>query len=112
MMACVALSACSSTVRKPRLEHPGPAGYQQANAEVFDPFPENDLAPAIDGGRPRDVGPPRNQVERAQQFLRSQGLRPRQEVPLVTAVPAAAPVVIGTPLPAGAPAPAVSMPRY
>src|SRR4051794_8616000 len=109
---CVSLSACSSAVRKPRLEHPGPAAYQRANAEEFDPYPENDLGPAIAGGRPRGGGPPRNQVERSQQFLRSQGLRPRQEVPLATPVPVAAPVVVGPPVPAGVPAPVISSPRY
>jgi hypothetical protein len=88
---CMSLPACSSAVQKPRLAHPGPAPYQQANAEVFDPFPQNDMGPAIDG-RPRDIGPPRNQVERAQQFLRSEGARPRQEVP--AAVPVGPPVPV------------------
>jgi hypothetical protein len=117
MAAGITLPACSSAVRKPHLLHPGPAPFQQANAEVFDPFPQNDMGPAIDGGRPRDVGPPRSQVERAQDFLRSNGARPRQEV-------AAAPVAIGPPLPVTQPAPVaqpapvvvpgpvISSPRY
>jgi hypothetical protein len=110
-MVCLSLPACSSAVRKPQLAHPGPAAYQRANAEVFDPYPENDLAPAIDGGRPREVGPPRNQVERSQQFLRSHGLRPRQEVPFAAPLPATtAPVTVGPPVPVGPPV--ISTPRY
>jgi hypothetical protein len=110
-MVCLSLPACSSAVRKPQLEHPGRVELQRANAEVFDPYPENDLAPAIDGGRPREVGPPRNQVERSQQFLRSHGLRPRQEVPFAAPLPATtAPVTVGPPVPVGPPV--IATPRY
>ncbi len=39
----------------PHLTSPPPsAEYQQKRAQRFDPYPETETAPAIDGGRPRD----------------------------------------------------------
>ncbi len=39
----------------PRLFEPPPsAEYQQKRAQRFDPYPENETATPIDGGRPRD----------------------------------------------------------
>jgi len=63
------LAACSPTVRKPRLRSPGPAWYQRANAEEFDPYPQNDMGPEIVGGRPRGFQKPRSEVERSRQQL-------------------------------------------
>jgi hypothetical protein len=88
LLTCCALllplAACSSTVRRPRLLHPGPAGYQQANAEEFDPYPQNDVGPEILGGRPPDYQIPPNEVTRARQ---------QQPVgPWRSAVPVAAPI--------------------
>jgi hypothetical protein len=102
--ACAALSACSPTIRKPQLLHPGPAPYQRANAEVYDPYPIPDLGPDIVGGRPRDFQKPRNEVERAQDFLRSAGARPAQEVAR-NPVPVAAPITVGPAVPVGQPVP-------
>ena len=65
----LSLSACSSAVRKPRLLHPGPTGYQRYNAEQFDPYPINDLGPEIVGGRPREFQKPRDEIARSRQFL-------------------------------------------
>jgi hypothetical protein len=62
------LAACSPTIRKPRLLHPGPAPIQQYNATQFDPYPPNDLGPKIVGGRPLDYAVPLNEVTRARQF--------------------------------------------
>src|SRR4029079_9038545 len=39
-------------VQFPDLAHPGPAYVQRARAIQHDPYPLNDIAPAIDGGRP------------------------------------------------------------
>jgi len=58
---------CSPDVRKPRLIGPGPAWYQRANAEQFDPYPQNDMGPEIVGGRPLDFQKPPDEVVRARQ---------------------------------------------
>jgi len=116
--ACAPLTACSQTVRKPQLLHPGPAPFQRANAEVFDPYPQPDVGPEVVGGRPREYAAPRNEVERAQEFLRSAGARPVQEV-IRTQPPIGAPIAVGAPFPVGQPLPAAppfsttpSGPRY
>lgn len=68
--ACLPLAACSETFfRTPKLLHPGPAPYQQARAEQFDPYPPNDVAPKIVGGRPLDYAVPANEVTRSRQYL-------------------------------------------
>jgi hypothetical protein len=58
---------CSPWVRKPRLHSPGPAPIQQYEATQFDPYPPNDLAPEIVGGRPKDYAKPIDEVRRARQ---------------------------------------------
>jgi hypothetical protein len=92
-------SGCSNAVRKPRLLHPGPAPFQRGNAEVSDPFPLPDMGPEIVGGRPREFDQPRNEVVRAQQFLRSAAGRPSVLMPV-------APVPVGPPTPVTQPYPA------
>lgn len=67
LLLALPLVGCSSTVRKPKLFHPGPASYQQYNATQFDPYPQNDMAPAIDGGRPITWSQPPSEVVRARQ---------------------------------------------
>jgi len=62
------LCGCSLAVRKPQLLHPGPAGFQRHNATQFDPFPQNDVAPEIVGGRPRDFQKPPDEVIRSRQY--------------------------------------------
>jgi hypothetical protein len=61
----VQLTACSSTIRYPRLASPGTAGFQRHNAEQFDPYPQNDMGPPILGGRPPDYSVQVPEVERA-----------------------------------------------
>jgi len=61
------LTACSSAVRMPQLYHPGPAGIQRANAEQFDPYPQNDVGPEIVGGRPLDFQKPPDELRRVRQ---------------------------------------------
>ncbi len=51
----------------PRLLHPGTAAHQRYEAEQFDPFPQNDMGPAIDGGRPIDYQIPISPIRRARQ---------------------------------------------
>ena len=50
----------------PNWFHPGPAQYQQAQAERFDPYPENEPAPKIVGARPLDYQKPPAEVLRVQ----------------------------------------------
>lgn len=52
-------------VAMPNLGYPGPAAYQQSRAQRYDPYPENDAGPAIDGGRPRDYQTPVAEPSRA-----------------------------------------------
>ncbi len=61
------LSACSSTVRKPRLLHPGPVGYQRNSATQFDPYSLGDIGPEVAGGRPPDFDKPMSEASRARQ---------------------------------------------
>ena len=96
------LLGCSSTIRYPKLRGPGPAKYQRANAEAFDPYPLPDVGPPIDGGRPREFAVPRNEVERAQDYSIVQAAR--RGLPAVPLAGAA----VGTPIPVGPPAPVSS----
>ena len=61
------LTACSPTVMRPNWLHPGPANFQRNNATQFDPYPPNDVAPEIVGGRPREFQKPPNEVLRSRQ---------------------------------------------
>ena len=44
---------------------PGPAEYQQARAQRFDPYPENEAGPPVVGARPRGYEKPLPEVDRA-----------------------------------------------
>jgi hypothetical protein len=63
-------AGCSS-LGKPRWLEPGPARSQQQRAVKFDPYLQDDTAPAIlrmpinDGTRPRDFNEPMPEVERS-----------------------------------------------
>ena len=70
----------------PQLENPGSAGYQRYNALQYDPYPLDDVAPPIAGGRPREYDRPIPEVKRGQAFTPKR-LRP----PPVVASPFAAP---------------------
>jgi hypothetical protein len=64
------MAGCSS-LAKPRWLEPGPARSQQRRAVKFDPYLQDDTAPAIlrmpinDGTRPRDFNEPMPEVERS-----------------------------------------------
>jgi len=45
--------------------YPGNIAHQQRQAMLFDPYPDNDLAPAFEGGRPRSFQVPRSEVVRS-----------------------------------------------
>jgi hypothetical protein len=55
--ACAAglAGGCAS---HPRLAHPGTIEQQRLRATIHDPYPDPDLGPRIDGGRPRDYQNP------------------------------------------------------
>lgn len=78
-MLLLSTTACSSTVFKPTLLHPGPAYFQRNNAMQFDPYPLNDLGPEIVGGRPIDFQKPVDEVTRARQ---QQPIAPWRTAPL------------------------------
>ena len=71
---------CSPAVRKPRLIGPGPAQYQRAVAQDFDPYPLNDLGPEIVGGRPREFQKPLNELSRSRLQLPFGPTQPAQPV--------------------------------
>jgi len=59
-------SGCQS-LAPPTIFHPGTADYQQARAERFDPYPENEPGPRIMGSRPPGYERPMAEVDRARQ---------------------------------------------
>ncbi len=44
----------------PNLAHPGTEAKQQARAQGFEPYPDNDVGPSVVGGRPREYQDPRS----------------------------------------------------
>jgi hypothetical protein len=97
--ALAPLGACSPTIRKPQLAHPGTAPVQRYNATQFDPYPPPDLGPEIVGGRPIDYLVPVPEVKRANQYRDSQ---------LATRLPVLVPSQpLGTPYYPGAPVPSL-----
>ena len=75
----IPLSACSPTIYRPTLLHPGPAYFQRNNAVQFDPYPQNDMGPEIVGGRPIGYMKPPDEVTRARQH---QQIAPWRTAPL------------------------------
>jgi hypothetical protein len=57
------------TFHMPNWGSPGPAFYQQYQAIRHDPYPQNDVAPEIVGGRPRAYQQPPTEVSRIRQPL-------------------------------------------
>jgi hypothetical protein len=66
--AAVALLSGCGGVALPELFHPGPAGYQRARAIQHDPYPLDDVAEPVVGGRPREYQRPVPEAERAVQY--------------------------------------------
>jgi len=88
-------------IRFPSLFHPGPAGYQRAEAVVHDPYPLNDVGPEIEGGRPLEYLQPVPEVVRAQMAApRPIGVQP----PPFPVLPAGPPPIVTAPV-VTAPAP-------
>jgi len=53
---------------RPNWHHPGSMNEQQARAAIFDPFPDNDGGPKVEGGRPPTYSTPPSDVKRSQAF--------------------------------------------
>ncbi|MGQ9575161.1 MAG: hypothetical protein ACUVUC_07575 [Thermoguttaceae bacterium] len=68
-----AVGGCAG-LKGPSWLHPGPAAYQQRQAERFDPYPDNQIAPEVVGGRPREFLNPPAEPQRARWPI--PGLRP------------------------------------
>lgn len=66
MVLAVGVAGCSSLAR-PSWSHPGAAPAQQSRAEQFDPYPENEIGPPIEGARPRGFQQPPSETTRARQ---------------------------------------------
>ncbi len=64
-----AIAGCKTTA-KPNWFNPGTAKEQKARAIVHDPYPENDVGPAIEGARPREYDRPLSEVDRARLLQR------------------------------------------
>ena len=56
VIACLAAAGCG--LYHPRLRNPGTIEQQRLRATIHDPYPDPDLAPKIDGGRPREYQEP------------------------------------------------------
>jgi hypothetical protein len=61
-------SGCADFSASP-IFHPGPAWYQQAQAQRFDPYPMVDVAPEVVGGRPLAYIRPAPQTELVQDSI-------------------------------------------
>jgi hypothetical protein len=124
----LALTGCP-TIRMPQLANPGPAGYQRYNALQYDPYPLDDVAPPVAGGRPREYDRPIPEVKRGQAFHYPRKRPapvltspfPAPALPVITAPPAlptsssmpvspAAPPVVGLPYQAPSQAPVTIVP--
>jgi hypothetical protein len=92
--ALLALAGCKGTIM-PRLESPGTAGYQRYNALQFDPYPLDDVAPPVAGGRPKEYDRPIPEVQRGQKFTPK---RPNlQPIAIPSFAPSPAPVITTPP---------------
>ncbi|HEY4232855.1 MAG TPA: hypothetical protein VGM76_05500 [Lacipirellulaceae bacterium] len=104
-------SGCGGRVALPDLYHPGPAGYQRYRATQQDPYPLDDVAEPVVGGRPREFQRPVPEPERAVQWDQ----RHAQAAGVAPAPTTFAPAPVGPPQPlpysvppvAGAPPPIV-----
>jgi hypothetical protein len=54
---------------KPSLLHPGNEQTQQARALQYDPYPETNIGPTVDGSRPRNYDKAAPEPERSRWYL-------------------------------------------
>jgi hypothetical protein len=65
LFVAVLASTLGCNLAPPRIFRPGSGPYQQQRATVHDPYPDVDMAPAFDGGRPRAFGTPQAEPVRS-----------------------------------------------
>lgn len=114
LFSLLAASGCAD-IEPSRILHPGPAWYQQDQAQKFDPYPATDIGPEVAGGRPLAYMRPAPENERVQNAttymeryrqMPPPGLyRPPREPALQQAIPYGAPGA----LPVAPPAPAMEI---
>lgn len=68
LAAMIAATGCGPRFRVPNPFHPGATGPQRYDAVYHDPYPLDDIAPEIVGGRPREYQRPVPQVTRGRLF--------------------------------------------
>ena len=83
----VVLPACCGCVAPPDLSHPGTEERQQARAQVFEPYPDNDVGPPVVGGRPREYQEPRPAFAVLQDMHSSGSVGPRPGEPILAPCP-------------------------
>lgn len=64
ILLCLAMAGCN--LGRPNWFAPGTVDQQQGRATIHDPYPDNDLAPTVVGGRPRDFQQPASEPVRTQ----------------------------------------------
>jgi len=98
-LALLALAACRTT-QMPDFAHPGSAGQQRYNALQYDPYPLDDVAPAVAGTRPKEYDRPIPEVKRGQTYTPKR-LTP-QPIPMPSFSLPGAPAVVTPPAAPGA----------
>jgi hypothetical protein len=63
VVASCAAVGCRGTAQ-PQLFGPGSAQQQQHQAQQFDPYPETDVGPSVEGGRPEGYTTPAPEATR------------------------------------------------
>jgi hypothetical protein len=66
-VAAALLAAGCRGTQKPALAGVAPLPYQRQQAQVFDPYPQDDAGPVLSDVRPREFNQPSSEVKRAQQ---------------------------------------------
>ena len=64
----VASSGCATTAM-PSWSHPGPDAVQRRRALQYDPYPEAEIGPSVEGLRPREYDKPPPEASRGRWFL-------------------------------------------
>ena len=62
LAALCVTSTAGCYLNRPNWCSPGTAGQQQNDARFYDPFPDPDIAPEIEGGRPMGFQEPRTDI--------------------------------------------------
>lgn len=69
----LSLAGCNPSVAPPNLFNPGTMISQKQRAIQYDPYPDQDMGPRVEGGRPLDYDQQIPEVERSRFFLPSGG---------------------------------------